>query len=94
MAGIPINKNILDQRVGFLAKQLRDTFEDIEKVKVYFDAVGSQGLLDLGYSQSEVDVMVSAFTDLDKLRRIANAQDTQTSNNDFFFWARRLVGLE
>lgn len=37
---------------------------------------------------------MAGFPHLDNLRKIANSQGTQANLNDFFFWARRLAGVQ
>jgi hypothetical protein len=94
--GLPVDKNVLDSRVGNLAWQLRETLSQVQTVKTWLDGKTDQELqaAPYGYSPTEVATMKSAFTDLDKLARIANGQGTQADANDFFFWADKLTGLQ
>lgn len=94
MAGIPVNKDIINGRAGYLVKTLRDTLAEVGRLKAYFDSVGTPGLTGLGFTTDEAALLGSAFGDLDKVRRIANGQDTQAEASDFFFWAKRLTGIE
>ena len=92
--GFPITKRVIDSRAGFLTKTLRDTLRDIEVVKTWLDATPDADLIALGYSADDAALLKSAFGDMSKLARIANAEDTQANASDFFFWAKRLVGLD
>ena len=94
MAGIPITKYILNSRVGYLTKTLRDTFTEIARVKKFLDDTSDADLVALGFSQSEVTLIKAAFTDLNKLGRIAAAQDTHPAANDFYWNAGNLTGSE
>lgn len=92
--GLEINKAVIDSRVGNLAWQLRDQLGAVQRVKQWLDSKTDQELIAMGYVQGEVDVLKSAFTDLNKLARIADGLDTQAQANDFFFWADKLTGLQ
>lgn len=94
MAGIPITKDIINSRVGYLTKTLRDTFTEIARVTQFLDDTSDADLVTMGFSQGEVTLIKAAFTDLNKLGRIASAQDTQPAANDFYWNAKRLTGIE
>lgn len=93
MAGFSTDKNAVDARIGSLVLQLRDSLDGIERVKVWLDGKTTQDLVDLGYSEGDVAVIKSAFTDLSNLAGIAEGRGTQVEVSDFFFWARQLVGV-
>lgn len=93
MAGLPRTKDDINFRSGQLSVSLRNTFEEIERFKVFLDSTPDADLIALGFDPQEVTVIKAAFTDLNKLSNIANAQDTQAVANDFFFWARQLMGV-
>ncbi len=92
--GFPIDRGVIDNRCGFLAKQLRDTLAQIATVKAFLDATTDADLIAMGYSQDDVTLLKSAYGDLAKLSRIAHGQDTQADASDFFWFAKRLVGLD
>jgi hypothetical protein len=92
-AGYPADKPAVDARIGSLIISLRDQLEDITRVKAWFDRQPDADLIAQGWSTDDVATMKSAFTDLDKLAKIANGQATQATQNDFFFWADKLTGL-
>jgi hypothetical protein len=66
----------------------------VQTVKSWLDTKTDNELVALGYTSQEVATLKSAFTDLNKLARVANGLDTQAAASDFFFWADRLTGLQ
>lgn len=94
--GLPVDKNILDARAGNLAWELREKLDEVRTVKAWLDGKPDEELeaAPFNYSPTEVATLKSAFTDLDKLARIANGEADQDEANDFFFWADRLTGLQ
>ncbi len=93
-AGFPVNKSIMDSRVGSITVALRDTLADAVKQKGTLDDMTDADIEALGYTAEDVNVLRSAFTDLAKLSDVAHAKATQAAANDFFFWANKLVGLQ
>ncbi|GAA1915380.1 hypothetical protein GCM10009775_04840 [Microbacterium aoyamense] len=91
--GFSRTKQDFDQRAGSIALQLRDTLAHATRFRALLDTMTEQDLINLGYDASEVAILKSAFTDLDNLGKIANGQSTQAQANDFFFWAKQLVGV-
>lgn len=94
MAGLNVNRNVINGRAGNLVLQLRQLFADARRMKAWFDATPDDDLIEMGFSSEEVAMLKSAFTDLDKLAKVATAEDTQSLANDFFFWANRLTGIQ
>jgi hypothetical protein len=92
--GFSVDKATLDQRAGSLAWQIRETLRQCSGLKEWLDGKTDQDLVLLGYSPDEAAVIKSAFTDLDKLARIANGLVNQDEPNDFLFWADRLTGVQ
>ena len=91
--GFPTDKGSIDARAGFLSQTIRDVLADASRMKTWLDGETTEALVARGYTEDDVALIKSAFTDLDKLNRIATGQATQADANDFFFWARRLTGL-
>lgn len=107
MAGIPVNANDVNYRVGNLTIQLRNLLSEARTVKRWFDdrsdpdvarIIGNvaasvpdenidEGLLD---DANKLRTVVGA---LDKLARIATAQEVQPVADDFFFHGRSVIGL-
>jgi hypothetical protein len=97
MAGYPINKAVIDSRVGYLVKTLRDVFDGVETMKGVLDGLTTAQLVAMGFDEdtlTEVSILKSGVTDLDNLRKIAHGQGAQPAANDFFYWANKLTGVE
>jgi hypothetical protein len=96
--GFPTDKGTIDQRVASLAWQLRSTFDQIQVVKAWLDSQTDAQLTAIGYSGSatsgEIQILRTAYTDLSNLGKVAHAQATQATANDFFFWASKLLGVQ
>ena len=95
--GFSRNKADIDNKAGSLAQSLRD---DLARCADFCDKLNDTGLfandqalIDLGYSQGEVNTLRAGFTDLKKLWQISHAAATQSSTNDFFFNAKQFVGM-
>lgn len=91
--GFPLTKDQLDTRLGQLALQVRDGLAESSQLKALLDGQTDAALVALGYVQAEVTLMRAAYTDLYNLNRVATAQATQPAANDFFFNARKLLGV-
>lgn len=91
-AGIIVTKSVLDLQLGALVNQGINWMESVRRMKAWLDTKTDQDLIDLGYVQGDVDLMKSAYTDLNNLRLLATAQRTQATENDFFFFGRQLAG--
>lgn len=94
MAGFVVTRQVVDQRVGSSVLRLRDAFEDVEKAAVWLAATPDVDLEALGYTSGEVAVIKSAFLALDKLRRVAYAQDVQEQPDNFFHFGNQLTGVQ
>jgi hypothetical protein len=92
--GFPTDKNTVDQRCAAVALNLRETLNQVANIKIWLDGQTDTALQNLGYSAGEVTTLRAAYTDLDNLRKVATAQGTQASANDFFFNAKKLLGLQ
>lgn len=94
-AGFPLTKDQLDTRVGQVAQQVRSSLADAAQVKALLDRsdITDAALIALGYTQAEVTLIRASFTDLYNLNRVATAQATQPAANDFFFNAKKLLGV-
>lgn len=92
-AGFPIDKQQIDAKVGQVVLNLREACEDARAFKVWLDEQTDEVLLGYGYTEADVTLVRAAVAALDKLARIAVAQETQPAADDFFFHARRLTGL-
>jgi hypothetical protein len=91
--GFDITKDVVDNQAGVLVVQLRDTFRDVERLKLWLDENDDAALTALGYTPAKITLLRGSIGDLAKLGRIAVGADTQPAPSDFFFNARRLTGL-
>jgi hypothetical protein len=95
-AGYPIAKTDLDNTMGRLVTALRDSLRDCVTFKALLDdatILPDATLTTLGYSAGEITQIRASFTDLKKLSDISQASAVQASNNDFWFNAKHLAGL-
>lgn len=92
--GFPREKRDIDNRAGYLALKLREWCEEVEQFKAVLDTLDEPALVALGYTSEEVALLKSAVTDLDNLRQVAQGQRMQEQASDFFWFARRLWGVQ
>jgi hypothetical protein len=92
-AGYQTDKNTVDARVGNTVIALRNTFDDIRRVKAWFDTQTDAALVAQGWTQAEVTLMKASFTDLVALANVSTGAATQPAANNFFFNASKLTGL-
>lgn len=94
MAGYPTTKDVINSRVGGIVVNLRNTFDEVARLKVWLDGQPDADLIARGFTETEVAEMKSAFTALDNLRKVATGAQAQSQADDFFYWARRLTGVQ
>lgn len=93
--GLPLTKDTLDTRLGQIALNLRQQLDEAFRLNVRLSELTTAELVALGYNEvdkQEVSIMKSAYGDLAHLADVANNRGTQSASNDFFFWARKLLG--
>lgn len=94
--GYPITKVDLDNKMGQLVAALRDDFTAIMQFKAMLDDTSilpDATLTALGYTNAEINSIRASFLSLNNLFNISKASGTQATNNDFWFDAKHLVGL-
>lgn len=91
--GFPLTKDQLDTQLGQIALQVRTGLTDAARLKALLDGQTDPQLTALGYIAAEITLMRAAYTDLYNLNRVATAQATQPAANDFFFNAKKLLGV-
>jgi hypothetical protein len=91
--GYPSGKSDLDARLGLVTVQVRDAFEDVARLKEWLDERTIEDLQAMGYNSTEAAIAKDAINDLWALGQIAHAQREQVGQNDFFFHAKHLLGL-
>lgn len=65
MVGVQVTKDDISFQAGLIAKALNENYIKAAQMKQFFDRIGAQGLLDLGFTQDEVDIVFAAITDLE-----------------------------
>lgn len=95
--GYPVTKADLDNRMGSMIVNVREAFLKCVQFKDgWLDdaALGTDAFLGtLGYTSPEIAIIRSAFTAMKNLSGIAKGTGTQASTNDFYFDAKKLIGL-
>lgn len=92
MAGVPFNKDSINHDIGSVTRQVYAALDNVRKIKIALDGAPNQVLLDVGFTQNEIDTIRSAFADLDNLRQVFEGGRNQTTAYDFRTFARRLIG--
>lgn len=85
-----------DQRAGSIALDLRTLWDRELAFKTALDATTDNDLKTVGpnpYVQGEVDILRSAFGDLDQLRTIWNGSANLLVAKDFRTFAKLLTGV-
>lgn len=90
--GFPQDKAAIDIRAGALSVQIRDLLTDISEFQGLLATKQDTDLTALGYTEAEVTLLKSAFTQLDQLRQVALGQATQSAANNFLFFSNQLTG--
>lgn len=91
--GFSSDKTAIDARAGGLSTQIRDLFTQIQLFEQFLAGKQDTDLTALGYSEPEVTLLKSAFTQLDQLRQLATGQSTQATVNNFLFFSDQLCGV-
>ena len=92
-AGTPLALADINNMIGSIVNQLDYNFDRIEEFKAWLDTVGGTGLENTyGMSSGDAAVVVSAFGDLDNLRKIYQGTATQGSDYDFRTFVKQLWG--
>jgi hypothetical protein len=96
MAGYPVTKVDLDNRMGALIVAVRDNLTACVTFKALLDdttILPDATLTGLGYSGAEITQIRAAFTAMKSLSDISRSLATQPAVNDFWFDAKHLAGL-
>ena len=94
--GYPIAKPDLDNTMGRLIVQVRDSLRACVDFKALLDdttILPDATLTTLGYSGAEITQIRAAFTAMAKLYDISRNVATQSPSSDFWFEAKHLAGL-
>lgn len=97
MAGFAFTKSALDARVGQVVIGLQAGFDGVEQIQALLQdptRASDTILLALGYAQDEINGLRAAFNALSNLDKIGHAQAVQAAENDFWFDAKNLTGVQ
>lgn len=91
--GLPATKQEIDSRSGDIARSFQRSFDDVLTMQSYLQATANADLVALGYTDTEVNVLKSAFSDLAQLGTIFVGQAALAQAKDFRTFARQLWGV-
>lgn len=92
--GYPLNKAVIDARLGYLTVTLRDILDDWATLKAQTDSLQDSDLTGLGYSAGDITAIRGIAAAMSTLRSVAHGQATQSPASDFFFFATKVTGVE
>jgi hypothetical protein len=91
--GLPVTKSEIDSRAGDIARNFQQIFEDVATMQGYLLATINTDLIALGYTDQEVAVLKTAFTDLELLGKIWIGAEALPGPKDFRTFVRQLWGV-
>jgi hypothetical protein len=84
------DKTTINNRAAALCQQIDATFLRIQTFKAWLDTLPDATLISTyGYVQGDIDIMRSAFVDLELLRTIYQGTATQGTLKDFRAFAKQ-----
>jgi hypothetical protein len=92
--GYSVSKESIDSRLGAAVVSLRNSLDDIVRIKLWLDETSDAALIALGYSQDDVNLARASFNALNQLRSVGYGQATVASADNFFFFAKRIAGVQ
>lgn len=95
MAGLDLTSTTLNNTVGQTILALRNDFQRVVTIKAWFDSNADDSTVaaDLSMDAADVTALRAGVTDLAALYAVATAAQAQPAANDFFFNAKKLIGL-
>ena len=91
--GLGVTKQEIDARAGDVARGFQKLFDDVATMKGYLDATPNQDLVALGYTDSEVATLKTAWGDLWTLGELWSGHATLPAAKDFRTFVRQLWGV-
>ena len=91
--GLPVTKTEIDARSGDIARAFQKNFEDVVTMQTYLEATPNADLIALGYTDGEVAIIKTAFTDLTQLGTIWSGSAALEAPKDFRAFVRQLWGV-
>jgi len=68
MVGVSVTMQDLNFRAGEITTLINDNLNKALEIKQYLDGVGHAGLVALGFSDGDADILISAFNDLEGVK--------------------------
>lgn len=95
--GFGHTKADMDPRMGTLADDVRQSLRRAAAFKALLDNTtvfaNDQAIIDLGYTQTEVNTIRAVFNSLNALNNVANGLAAQTPANNFLFDVPKITGV-
>jgi hypothetical protein len=89
-----LTKATINQVIGRIAVQLRETFELVDQFDAWHAGVGSAGLqADFNFTSTDAAVVGSVITDFKDLEQIYHGAQALASVYDFRTWSDDVEGL-
>lgn len=91
--GLNPNRMEIDNMAGVIARDLDAATDQCLEFKEYLDAHVDSEFIDKGYTQDEVTLLKSAYTDAAKLAMIFRGLDTAAAPYDYRTFLKLLWGF-
>jgi len=91
--GLAVTKDEIDARAGDISRQFQRLFGDVVTLQQYLLATPTETLVALGYSDQDVAVLKTAFTDLTELATIWSGNAALPAAKDFRAFVKQLWGV-
>lgn len=88
-----LSANEINAKAGRVAKALHMAFEDIGLMQDFFQTWSDAELAGYGLSQADIDLLRSAFNDLDQIRLIYRGQQALAVAQNFRANAKKIWGF-
>lgn len=89
----PTTKNQVDGQAGTLALQILSDMIRAQQFKAWLDTQTDSALIALGYAQADVNVLRSAFNDLNTFANVFLGASAQATAYDFRTFAKQIYGF-
>jgi hypothetical protein len=91
--GLAVTKDEIDARSGDISRAFQRLFGDVVTLQQYLLSTPTEDLIALGYTDNEVAVLKTAFTDLTELANIWIGQSALAAPKDFRAFVKQLWGV-
>jgi hypothetical protein len=91
--GLAVTKDEIDARSGDISRAFQRLFGDVVTLQQYLLSTPTEDLIALGYTDNEVAVLKTAFTDLTELANIWIGQAALAAPKDFRAFVKQLWGV-